>query len=344
MPVYTNRQPGRTILIEDAEHLFFSGYAYLGMNGLPAFRELLLEGLDKYGSSFPSSRVSNTRLQLFDTFEQLLSHITGRENTVCFASGFLAGSVISHPWRNNVIAAPGTHPALYKGPPFAGSFTEWTSTVQEQAEHPETAFALLADAVNIFAPAVNDFSFLQRSAKPQTLIVDDSHGIGLIGENGEGISGRLPAAGHTIAISYSLSKAFNLIGGAVSCDAATASWLRRTPEYAAATSLSPAYMHAFIEGQELYAEQRKKLRGNTRLFRELVQQLPGIRYAEELPIFVLPQPLDEQRLQQQRIILSSFAYPDPDGKKIQRIILNALHTEEDLHYLAAVLQKEWIVH
>lgn len=341
MPVYTTQQPGRTIVIDGTEHLFFSGYAYLGMNGLPAFRELVAEGLEKYGLSFPSSRISNTRLMLFDTFEQLLSRMTGREATVCFASGFLAGSVLTHPWRNHIMAAPGTHPALYKGPAIAGSFAGWVQEAQEKIQHAATAFVLLADAVNIFAPAVNDFSFLQQSVKPVNLIVDDSHGIGLIGQNGEGISSRLPAAGHKITISYSLSKAFNLIGGAVSCDAATAAWLRSTPEYTAATSLSPAYMHAFIEGQELYAMQREKLRRNTRLFRELVQSLPGMRYSDELPVFVLPRALDETKLLQQGIVLSSFAYPDPNGEKIQRIIVNALHTEEDLHYLAGVLQKEW---
>ncbi len=333
------QRPGRTIFHNNQEQLFFSGYAYLGMNGLPAFRELLKEGIDRYGFSFPSSRISNTRLALFETFEQLLSKITGLEDTVCFASGFAAASLAGAPWRNHVLAAPGTHPAVYKGPAVQGSFGEWAAGVAARINGSNDTPAIVADAVNIFIPAVHDFSFLNSCRKQVTCIVDDSHSIGITGPNGQGVTSRIPAGAHKLVVPYSLSKGFNLIGGAISCDAATAAWLRSTPEYTAATSLSPAAMHAFIEGQELYAQQRTRLQQNIQLFRQLVAGLQGISSCPDLPVFVLPSHINEQVLAQHEVIISSFAYPDPQGKKMQRIIINALHTEADLHYLAGILKK-----
>ncbi|RFM25569.1 aminotransferase class I/II-fold pyridoxal phosphate-dependent enzyme [Deminuibacter soli] len=333
----TSHRTGRTIIANYRESLFFSGYAYLGMSELPEFRELVKEGIDRYGLSFPSSRISNTRLDLFEQFEQLLSQITGTEETVCFASGYLAATIASHPWRNNCIAAPGTHPAVYKGPAVKGSFADWSAGIADTINGSDDTLAIVADAAGIFTPALHDFSFLQHCRKAVTCIIDDSHSIAITGPNGSGVSSRIPAGMHKLVLPYSLSKGFNLVGGAVGCDSATAQWLRSTPEYTAATSLSPAYLFAFIKGQELYARQRTRLHNNTRLLRELLQQEPGIQHHPDLPVFVLPAETNEQLLEERGIVISSFAYPAASGKKMQRIVVNALHTAEDLEYLAAVL-------
>lgn len=337
--MHTHHRPGRTIVIDQQPYLFFSGYAYLGMSDVPAFRELVKEGIDRYGVSFPSSRISNTQLYLFEAFEQLLSRITGLEDTVCFASGFTAGTMASQPYHHSLLAAPGTHPAVYKGAPVPGSFSEWAGSVAARLSNSTNTPAIVADAVNVFTPALHDFSFLDNCGKPVTCIIDDSHSIGITGVDGRGVCSRITQGQHRLIVPYSLSKGFNLIGGAISCDAATARRLRSTPEYTAATSLSPAYMHAFIEGQHLYAQQRARLQQNIQLFRELTKTFSDIRSCPELPIFVLPSTTDEQALLQNKMVISSFAYPDPNGKKMQRIVLNALHTAEDLHHLAGVLGK-----
>ncbi len=62
--------PGRTCMIDGKEFLFFSGYSYLGMNHVKKFKDFVKEGIDKYGILFPSSRISNTRLKLYEKFEK----------------------------------------------------------------------------------------------------------------------------------------------------------------------------------------------------------------------------------------------------------------------------------
>jgi 7-keto-8-aminopelargonate synthetase-like enzyme len=318
------------------EYLFFSGYAYLGMNHVPAFTALVKEGIDKYGLSFPSSRISNTRFSLFEKMEQLLSSITGREAAVCMASGFSAGTLAATLLPAPVLAAPGTHPAVYKGTPFAADYSSWQAAVLQTAAQAPTS--LVADAVNIFAPRVHDFTFLHNISSV-TALIDDSHGIGITGTDGNGVADRLPQGPEWI-IAYSLSKAFNLVGGAISCSHRQAARLRSLPEYAAATSLSPAYVHAFIHGQPLYQQQRKKLQHNIQLFAQLTSHMAGIQHTPELPVFVLPGKINEQQLQQQQIIISAFAYPRPDSPQIKRVVINALHTEQDLQRLAHALQQQ----
>lgn len=334
--LHTDDKPGRVFHTNGREYLFFSGYAYLGMSHVTSFTDLVKEGLDKYGLSFPSSRISNTRLLLFEALEQLLCSITGQEATVCMASGFSAGTLASALLSAPVLAAAAAHPAIFKSAAPSAVYPHWQDTVLQSAMQRPTSLA--ADAVDIFTPGITDFRFL-KGLSSVTALIDDSHGIGITGNNGNGVTDRLPS-GPSYIIAYSLSKAYNLVGGAISCSMELANRLRNLPEYTAATSLSPAYIYAFIKGQPLYQQQRSRLTHNIRLFAQMTTDIPGIQHHPQLPVFVLPGQVCEQQLQEQQIIISAFAYPKPDSKKIKRVVLNALHTEQDLQYLANALRRQ----
>lgn len=326
-----NQAPGRTAIIDEKEYLFFSGYSYLGMDHVPDFVELVKEGIDKYGLLFPSSRISNTQLDLFGAFEEKLSEITGMEDTVCFSSGFLAGRAVAEHVKKsgkNYSCAPHTHPAVAEEKTNQESFDEW----KQKAGN---ACVLLFDSVNPLTAEVNDTSFLNDVSRSILCIIDDSHGAGLLND-ATGISKNLPKKENIdYILTYSLSKAWNLGGGAVSCSKQMAAVLRRSPLFTASTSISPASAYAFLKGQHLYHQQREKLKKNIDYF---IKISGGKLIADpRLPIFVLPASIDIDRLTNDNIIISSFAYPDPSGITVNRIVLNALHTQEDLEYLAAKL-------
>ena len=200
MNILFHEQPGRTAYINGQEYLFFSGYSYLGMQQVPEFAALIKEGIDKYGWLFPSSRISNTRLSLYEECEALLSSITGMEDTVLVSSGYMAGRLATALWQEEVINLPPSHPAIQR---------------PKTTEQTRKIFAL--DSVNMLTAHISDFSFLNTVNKQQIVIIDDSHGVGLIGKDGEGICNKCPASHNTsYVLCYSLSKAWNIHGGAVS--------------------------------------------------------------------------------------------------------------------------------
>ena len=139
-------------------------------------------------------------------------------------------------------------------------------------------------------------------------------------------------------LTYSLSKAFHINGGAVSGNKILIDELRQMPIYAASTAPSPGLLYAWLHGQHLYTLQREKLKKNIALFRMAAKELPLLSH-EELPVFVLQQHADEKILDEKNIIISSFAYPNPQGKKVQRVVVNAQHEEDDLIYLADCLKE-----
>jgi 7-keto-8-aminopelargonate synthetase-like enzyme len=201
---------------------------------------------------------------------------------------------------------------------------------------------LITDSVDPLNATVTDFSFLKKAslAKRICCIIDDSHGIGLLGERGEGISLSLPQLDRVNwMLSYSLSKAFNINGGAISCSKKTATLLRRSPFYTASTSISPALCYAFKNGQSIYQQKREQLKRSI-VTLQLLLKNKQVRFHPELPIFVLPQKFDQDYFYRHNIIISSFPYPDPAGEKISRLIVNALHTTKDLKVVAEILNAE----
>jgi len=337
--LYLDGKPGRTCTVRGQEFLFFSGYNYLGINGDAEFDELILAGAAKYGWVFPSSRISNTRLSLYEECEALLSRITGSEDTVLMPSGYAAGRMSTSYFDSTVHNAPGSHPAILQHRSGCNNFKDWTEwLVKAYMPKSTVPLVLAADAVSPLTAVVNDFSFLRNLGNPAVMVIDDSHGIGILGNLGKGISTALPSNKNLeYLLSYSLAKAYGVAGGAVSCSKERAKFFRSLPEYTGVTPISPAQIYAFVNGQHIYERQLKKLKHNMSLFKSAVQELKGIANVDGFPVFILPKSVIEPDFYEQGILISSFSYPDPAGQKLNRIVINAAHTENDLHQLAAIL-------
>ncbi len=336
--------PGRTTMIAQKEYLFFSGYAYLGLQHNDQFKQLVFEGLEKYGWLFPSSRISNTQHIIFEQFEALLSSITNSKYSFSFSSGFSAGTVASSLFEGHkIFVCPEAHPAINKTHQIPLIFDKWAEQTLHflHENNYATTPVLLADSVNPVTGEVNDFDFLQYTSKPIIVVIDDSHGIGLLGNNGEGIRGLLPKKDHIeYVFTYSLSKAFGINGGAISCnDIDLANTIKTSPEFTASTPISPALAYAFINAQNVYSTQRDNLIKNVSFLRNLLASNSSVVNDESLPFFILPEHLDEDFFKSHEIIISSFAYPNPTGRKINRAVLNALHTQNDLTNLANTIIK-----
>lgn len=357
--------PGRIIVRDGHPYLFFSGYSYLGMSHVPAFIDLLKEGLDRYGALFPSSRISNTPLALYGHLEHYLAQLTSSEAAVTFSSGFLACQAIGQLLGGmaEVLVAPGTHPATglrsTADPPAgagADAYDAWCAFVLEYTSiSPAREFLLVVDSVAPLEGVIHDFMFLQdlHRNKRFTVLIDDSHGIGWMGEHGEGIPGMLMHLPHIeYVLVYSLSKALHVEGGAVSCSRGMADRLRRSPFYTAATAMAPAFAHALLQAGPLYEVQRTRLAHNVAVLTRLAGEagLLGVGAvaggdagatrgggalleATAIPVFLCGAGGVGAYLEGRDILISSFAYPDPEGFPVERVVLSALHERDDLKTL-----------
>lgn len=331
--------PGRTAIINNEEYLFFSGYSYLGLGLNKEFTSLVKEGIDKYGVVYPSSRISNTPLDLYTEFEEKLAQHTKSEAAACFSSGFLsartATEVVSK--QMQVYCLHHTHPASSAHPSIKQitATQSWTDFLHERQQQKEFTFGLAADSINPTPGHINDFSFLNDTPShfSITLVIDDSHGIGWMGESGEGIFSRLRLP-HNIELllNFSLSKAYHMNGGAVCGSQKWINEVRQHINYSTSTPMMPSLAHAWIHGDKLFAQQRTALKQNILYLQNLTVNDTFVAN-EGTPIFIADKKGIAPYLLQNKVIISSFGYPHPESDPVNRIVLNALHTKSDLEKL-----------
>lgn len=346
-PLQTAATPGRTVTIAGRTCLFFSGFSYLGMHAMPAFREALKTGIDQFGPVFLSSRVANVRLSIYEELEHALAVLFRQQAAAAYSSGYLAAQAAVHyaAQQGELLYAPGAHPALRLNGAAVPDldWETWTQqTVARINSRPDHTFVLAADAVNPLTSTINDFSWLAAVERKVLAVIDDSHGAGILGMEGEGIVHALPVhAPLRYLLTASLAKAYSIEGGLVAGHAADIAAMKKQPVFTASSPIMPANAYAFLQSQPLYAARRNKLRLNIEYFQQLIANNPMVHNPHDLPVFLLQpgdrQPGIDKYLLDHDVIISSFAYPDPSSPPIHRIVLSALHEPFDMDAVARML-------
>ena len=346
MPI-TQYLPGRTIWLDGSERLYFSGTSYLGIGHNEAFRELLQEGIERYGTVYSSSRASNVQLSVYDEAEHLLASLTGADAALTFSSGFQAGQAVVQRLldRKTVLYAPGTHPAVWRSATDAvhGNFASWAATITEQVLATSGDVAIITNSLDPLLAQRHSFDWVTHLPEDRniTLLVDDSHGLGIIGAKGSGIFPSLRSLAKSttvVMVVSSLGKAFGVPGGVVLGPTAYITDLKKSPFFTAGSPAPPAYFYALLRAQSLYQQAREQLFENVAYFQEQTSPLSIFRSIDQYPVFYTEDHSLATAIAPS-CILSSFPYPYPDSEPITRAIVSSLHRSEDLETLATLVRR-----
>lgn len=344
---YIDAVEGRTIVLNGTRYLNFSGTSYLAINSEAAFQQSLSEGMQKYGSNFGGSRLSNTRFEVFEKAEAYLCQLTGAETAFTLSSGMLAGQMVQQliPKKYVKHYEKDTHPALW-GKHSALSNLDYPDWIDKTLELANTTphLAIFCNSVDPLRATPYDFTWISDLPKHQSimLLIDDSHGLGVMGKNGGGILTMLPPHDHlTTVVVGSLGKALGVPGGVVLSSQKWFKQLKTSYFYGGASPIVPAYLYAFLQTSTLRHTLLQRLRSNIQYFSDALQQhgITDWQYLEDYPVFYTPLTAVYQVLLANHILISSFPYPKPTDPIITRVVLNAAHTNEDIDTLMTQLLK-----
>ncbi|MBO9732017.1 MAG: hypothetical protein J7623_25470 [Chitinophaga sp.] len=332
----TDHTPGRTVVQGGRTCLFFSGFAYLGLHQLPAFKTLLVQGIEQYGTVFPSSRAGNLRLSIYEEIEHALCSLLHQQAATVFSSGYLASqaAVQYGASRGELLYAPGTHPSLWYQTPALPSLSreDWImQTIEQINSHPDNHFVIVTDTVNPLTSTIHSFHWLEAIQRKVLVIADDSHGIGILGPVGEGSIHFLPVFPQVrYLLSASLAKAFSVQGGVVAGHAADIMALKKQPLHVGSTPMMPANAYAWLQAGELVQKMRRSLQQNIAYLLHLTAG-SAVHNPHGLPMFILPEGDALVRyLLERDVIISSFPYPQPHSPVVNRAVVSALHLQEDM--------------
>lgn len=321
--------------------LFFGGTAYLGIPHNEAFREHVFKGMELYGLNHGASRNNNITLDIFSIAEAEAAKRFKSEDSILLSSGYLAAQlVVQHYFRSHsLIYAPETHPALWIGSPEPPrlQFYEWVEKTTQRINESDKPCMIISNSLNNLIPEIHDFNWLKKidSSKMVILLIDDSHGIGICGDHGEGVYSRIPQQENieTFVIA-SMAKALGIDAGIILGNLESIKNLRKSTVYVGSSPPSPGMLYAFVNAKKLYAQELSNLRKNLRLFTDLLESTKSLFFLNDFPVFLLKKDSDAIRLLKNGINISSFPYPDPMGKSLHRIIVSSIHSKGELEVLA----------
>jgi 7-keto-8-aminopelargonate synthetase-like enzyme len=334
-----NQFPDRTITIDNQEYLYFGGTAYLGLATHKKFQKIITSNIQKWGTSYGSSRNANIQLSAYDIAERYLANHVQADAAVTVSSGSLAGKLVIEQLTNNGVLffhLPNHHNAIQS----RESLPVWINNQLNPRllDSKKEEVAILTDAVPTATIQTVDLSFIEmiHENKLISLVIDESHALGIIGENGCGLYAQISSKRikNKIMVS-SLGKGFGITGGVIAGNTAFINQLTQMSNFISAAGMNPAFAISIVEAKAIYVLQLGKLKSNLKYVKQNLKN-DTIDFDVNYPILYPKNDNANELLKKNHIIITHFKYPNEKGH-LNRIIITANHQKKDLKKLILIL-------
>jgi 8-amino-7-oxononanoate synthase len=362
MRLVVDGPPGVELRVEGRQLVNFSSNDYLGLAAHPEVRAALVRGAERYGVGAGAAHLVTGHSRAHHELEQALAEFTDRPRALLFSTGYMANLGIV-----GALAGKGdlaledelNHASLLDAGLLAGArFKRYAhgdaaaadvALAESDAKHKllitDGVFSMDGDLAPLPALAA------AATAHDATLVVDDAHGLGVLGRDGRGT---LDHHGLGVAevpvLMGTLGKAFGCFGAFVAGSTPLIEWLEnRARSYIYTTASPPALAEAARAALALCVREGWRRERLTVLIARLRTG------AAELGLPLLPsttpiQPLlvgaaaaalaASQALRTDGLLVTAIRPPTvPEGGARLRITLSAAHSEAQVDRLLAALER-----
>ena len=213
------------VVMDGKRRIMLGSNNYLGLTTCPEVLEAALEALKQYGTGCSGSRFLNGTLQLHLQLEAELADFLHKEACCTFSTGFqsnlgIISAIVGH--GDYVICDKENHASIYDGCKLSyGRMLTYAHADMEQLELqlqkvPETAGCLIVtDGVFSMGGDIAKLPEIVRLARKYgaRVMVDDAHGLGVIGEGGRGTASHFGLEDEVDLIMGTFSKSLASLGG-----------------------------------------------------------------------------------------------------------------------------------
>ena len=344
------------------ELLSFSSNDYLGLARDPALQEALCAGARTFGTGSGAAHLLGGHRSVHAALERDLAAFTGREAALLFGNGYLAnlGAITALLGRDDHIFADRLNHASLMDAALL-SRARLQRYRHNDLQNLETLLQrtpkrgrrlIVTDGVFSMDGDIAPLAALAELARRYDawLMVDDAHGLGVIGPAGRGSLEACALSPQDVPILMgTLGKAFGVYGAFVAGSQTLIDFLQqRARSYIYTTALPPALASA-TQAALLLVQQdhwrRQRLQAHIQRLRQGLKSLPWSLMPSDTPI----QPLLvgeaeaalnlSKQLRQRGFYVPAVRPPTvPQGSARLRITLCALHEDQDVDALIAALQ------
>lgn len=354
---------GAHSLIGNRDVINFGSYDYLGLNGDPRLHAAAAEAMGRFGISASASRLVSGERPVHAQLEAALARHYGQDAALAFVSGHATNvTVIGHLMgpRDVIVHDAAIHNSCVEGArlsgarrvPFAHNDLRSAERELAAARRGAARALLLVEGHYSMDGDVPDLAGLVKLARQHDawLMVDDAHGLGVVGRTGGGV---FEAAGVDPAEvdiwMGTLSKTLCACGGYIAARADLIDWLRHTaPGFVYSVGLPPPLAASALRALEVMAEEPwrvARLHANATLFRDLCRAQGfdvGLSAGLGIVPVVLGSSVRAMRISADLLARGVNALPIifpavPEKSARLRFFLSAEHTEADVRQTVSAL-------
>jgi 8-amino-7-oxononanoate synthase len=350
-----------TVRYNGREVIMLGSNNYLGLTNHPKVKEAAKAAISKYGTGCAGSRFLNGTLDIHVELEEKLAALVGKPSALIFSTGFFAnqGTISTLVGRNDVAIVDRTdHASIIDGTRMSfGRVAKYKHQDMESLEYllqreSETNKIIIVDGVFSMEGDIARVPEIVPLAKQYnaTVMVDDAHGIGVLGDHGRGTCNHFGLTDEVDIIVGTFSKSLASVGGFVAADVDTIHFIKHqarvlifsaSPPPASVASVSAA-IDVMLEDDWRHAA----LWRNTSVMMERLRDAGFDTGPSETP--VIPAVVGEDQIAfkmcvrcfEEGVFINPVVSPAVDpGNALIRLSLMATHTEDEIHKAMDVMTK-----
>ncbi len=248
------------VMMEGKRRIMLGSNNYLGLTVCPEVVEAGIKAFEKFGSGCSGSRFLNGTLTMHLELEEELAKFLNKEAVTTFSTGFQSnlGIISAIVGRNDyVICDKENHASIYDGCKLSWGkmlryeHSDMASLKKCLEKVPETAGALIVtDGVFSMGGDIAKLPEIVALAKEYgaRVMVDDAHGLGVIGEGGRGTASYFGLEDEVDIYMGTFSKSLASLGGYMAGDKKVVEYVRHNSRpFIFSASITPASCAAALE-------------------------------------------------------------------------------------------------
>ncbi len=349
------------VVIDGLPMIMIGSNNYLGLTSHPEVKKAAVEAVEKYGSGCSGSRFLNGTLDIHVELEEKLARFMNKEAALVYSTGFQTnlGTISTLVGKREfIITDRANHASIFDGCRLAfGQTVKYKHNDMENLKRVLTTcgkntgklivvdgvFSMEGDIVNL-----PEIVGLAKKYKAR-IMVDDAHGIGVLGPNGRGTAEHFGLEDEVDIIMGTFSKSFASLGGFIAAKEEVIHYIKHfSRELIFSASMPPSAVAATLKALEIIQREphrRKRLWEITEKMQKGYKDLGfdiGNTQTPVIPI-VIGEDLETFKFWKMLFENGVFANPIispavPKGRALIRTSYTATHTDEQMDKVLEVFQ------
>jgi 8-amino-7-oxononanoate synthase len=261
-----------TVTIKGKRVLMFGSNSYMGLTNHPKIKEASINAIEKYGSGCAGSRFLNGTLDIHIELEHKLAEFVNKDATLVFSTGFQVnlGVIPTVTGRNDYILIDeldhasiieATRLSFAKVLKFRHNDMHSLERLLKKCEPGRIKLIVVDGIYSMEGDIANLPGIVKLADKYEaTIMVDDAHAIGVIGQNGSGTASHFGLTDKVDLIMGTFSKSLASLGGFIASDFDTINYMKHhSRSLIFSASITPASAAAVIAALDIIKSEPERI-------------------------------------------------------------------------------------